>query len=321
MQWIKRLFSFLILICLVSCGSNAVIVHGLTERDANEILTYLHSHSIPASKKEAETKGGGGGGGKAALWDIEVTEERSHEAMALLNAVGLPRRREESLLDIFANTGLVPSDLQDQIRYQSGLAEQLSSIIRKFDGVLEASVQLSFPKDDPLNPRAVKVPATAAVYLKHNGVLDDPNSHLESKIRRLVSNSVPNLNYDNVTVVGERTRYGVVGSEGVEMAVGSSHEEPLVSVWEIVLAKRSLSRFRAIFFAFFVALLLLLVTVLWMFWKLLPVLKNAGGLSKLFSLHPLAEVEIKKKTKEEEEAEAEDKENAADQDSDLTPKS
>lgn len=317
MQWIKRLFSFLLLICLVACTSNAVIVHGLTERDANEILTYLHSHSIPASKKAAESSGAGGGG-KVALWDIEVSNERSHEAMALLNAVGLPRRREESLLDIFANTGLVPSDLQDQIRYQSGLAEQLSSIIRKFDGVIEASVQLSFPKDDPLNPRAVKVPATAAVYLKHNGVLDDPNSHLESKIRRLVSNSVPNLNYDNVTVVGERTRYGIVGSES-DLAVGSSHEEQLVSVWDIVLAKRSLSRFRAIFFAFFVALLLLLISALWMFWKLLPVLKNAGGVRKLFSLQPLVHVEVKKKT--EDEAEAENVEENSDQDSDQVPKS
>lgn len=304
MQWIKCLF--LLLLCLVSCSRQTIIVHGLQERDANEILTYLNSHSIPAVKTEAPSAGAGGSS-KGTLWDIQVAEDRTNEAMALLNAIGLPRRREESLLDIFANTGLVPSDMQEQIRYQSGLAEQLSSIIRKFDGVLEASVQLSFPKEDPLNPRAVKVPVTAAVYVKHNGVLDDPNTHLESKIRRLVSNSVPGLNYDNVTVVGERTRYGVAGAEGVELAVGSSHEEELVSVWDIILAKRSLPRFRAIFFAFFVTLLLFLIGMLWMLWKLYPVLKNAGGLSKLFSIHPLAHVEAKKKTPEEEEEEREKK--------------
>lgn len=305
MHWIKCLF--LLLLCLASCSHQTVIVHGLQERDANEILTYLNSHAIPAVKDPAPTSGAGGGG-HATLWDIKVGDDRANEAMALLNAIGLPRRREESLLEIFANTNLVPSEMQEQIRYQSGLAEQLSSIIRKFDGVLEASVQLSFPKEDPLNPRAVKVPVTAAVYIKHNGVLDDPNTHLESKIRRLVSNSVPGLNYDNVTVVGERTRYGVPGAEGIELAVGSSHEEELVSVWDIILAKRSLPRFRAIFFAFFMTLLLFFFGVLWMFWKLYPVLKNAGGIGKLFSIHPLAQVEVKKKTPEEEEAEKQAKE-------------
>lgn len=304
MQWMRCCFAFLMLLmCVTSCTRQTVIVHGLQERDANEILTYLNSHSVPANKEEVPSSGAGGS--KVTLWNIKVSEERSHEAMAMLNAVGLPRRREESLLEIFTNTSLVPSDMQELIRYQSGLGEQLSSIIRKFDGVLEASVQLSFPKDDVLNPRAVKAPVTAAVYLKHNGVLDDPNSHLESKIKRLISNSVPGLNYDNVTVVGERTRYGIAGSEGIELAVGSSHEEELVSVWDIVLAKRSLARFRAIFFAFFSTLLLLLILTLWMFWKLYPVLKNAGGISKLFSIHPLARVEVKKKTPEEEEAEKE----------------
>lgn len=311
MQCMRCCFAFLMLLmCITSCTRQTVIVHGLQERDANEILTYLNSRSVPATKEEAPS--GGAGGGKVTLWNIKVSEERSHEAMAMLNAVGLPRRREESLLEIFTNTSLVPSDMQEQIRYQSGLAEQLSSIIRKFDGVLEASVQLSFPKEDALNPRAVKVPVTAAVYLKHNGVLDDPNSHLESKIKRLISNSVPGLNYDNVTVVGERTRYGIGGSEGIELAVGSSHEEELVSVWDIVLAKRSLSRFRAIFFAFFSALLLLLILTLWMLWKLYPVLKNAGGISKLFSINSLVQAEVKKKTPEEEEAE---KENAPPPDS------
>lgn len=297
MQWITRLFSLFLLLCVVSCSSQQVIVHELQERDANEILTYLNSHSIPASKEKADT--GGGGGGKEVVWNIEVSSDRATEAMALLNAVGLPRRREETLLQIFGPAGLVPSDLQEQIRYQSGLAEQLSSVIRKFDGVLDASVQLSFPKEDPLNPRAQKTPVTAAVYVKHNGVLDDPNSHLESKIRRLVSNSVPNLSYDNVTVVGERTRYGVAGAEGIELAAGSSNEQPLVSIWDIILAKSSLARFRAIFFAFFFAILLLLLCSIWMFWKLLPVLRNAGGVSKIFSIHPLAHVEPKKKTDEE----------------------
>lgn len=275
----------LVLLLLAGCGSQTVIVHGLDEREANEILTYLNGRSIKAEKVAAVAAGGGANA--APKWNITVDSIDANEAMGVLNAVGLPRRPEENLLGIFTNSGLVPSDTQEQIRYQAGLASQLSSVIRKFDGVIDADVQLSFPKEDPLNPQASKNLVSAAVYVKHNGVLDDPNSHLESKIRRLVANSVPNLLYDNVTVVGERTRGGETGFESGE-GESASQEKALVSVWSMIIAKESLTRFRVVFFSFFVAILILLVFIAWLLWKLLPVLSSSGGVSQLFTFHSLA---------------------------------
>lgn len=275
----------LVLLLLAGCGSQTVIVHGLDEREANEILTYLNGRSIKAEKVAAATAGGGAN--TAPKWNITVDSTDANEAMGVLNAVGLPRRPEENLLGIFTNSGLVPSDTQEQIRYQAGLASQLSSVIRKFDGVIDADVQLSFPKEDPLNPQASKNLVSAAVYVKHNGVLDDPNSHLESKIRRLVANSVPNLLFDNVTVVGERTRGGESGFEGGE-GEAASQEKAFLSVWSMIIAKESLTRFRVVFFSFFVAILILLVLIAWLLWKLLPLLSRSGGVSQLFTFHALA---------------------------------
>lgn len=276
---------FLILILLAGCGASSTIVHNLDEREANEILTYLNDRGIEAQKTQAEEARAGGGGG-VVLWNITVSRDRANEAMALLNTAGLPRRPGQSLLTIFAPSSMVPSELQEQIRYQSGLAAQLSNVIRKFDGVLDADVTLSFPKEDPLNPNAPKGIVTASVYVKHTGVLDDPNSHLETKIKRLLANSVTGLNFDNVTVVGERSRYADASGE-LTSVTGTGSEKPLVSVWSIIVAKESLTRFRVIFFSFFVSILVLLAILAWLAWKLFPLFHRPDGLYQLFSLHPL----------------------------------
>lgn len=290
---------------LTSCESRRTIVNGLDEKEANEILVFLSTKGIDANKIQAGGEGaGGGGGGKAVLWNISVVSSQANEAMALLNQVGLPRRRGQNLLGIFSNVGLVPSGMQEKIRYQAGLAEQIASTIRKIDGVLDADVQISFPDEDPLNPTAPKQKITASVYVKHSGVLDDPNAHLITRIKRLVAGSVNGLDYDNVTVIGDRARF----SEGpMSGGLGSLNEEerPYVNVWSITLAKQSLTRFRILFFSFTILLVLLLLTLIWILWKLMPLIKQAGGMKQLFSFHaleaaPATDVTAKEEEKKEE---------------------
>ena len=229
---------------MTSCQNQTTIVNGLDQNEANEILVFLSSKGIDANKVVSAGKTGTGASA-TALWDIAVNTEQVTEAMSLLNQAGLPRRRGQNLLGIFSNVGLVPSDLEQKIRYEAGLAETIASTIRKIDGVLDANVQISFPQEDPLNPGQYKGKITASVYVKHSGVLDDPNSHLISKIKRLVASSITGLDYDNVTVIPDRARYseiqpgaGVVGEE----------EKQYVNVWSIILAKDSVTKFRILFF-------------------------------------------------------------------------
>lgn len=289
MQSIYRFLLFIVMATmLASCQSKSIIVNSLDEKEANEILVYLSSKGINASKVQAPTETGGGG--KGLLWNISVDSNQSNEAMALLNQVGLPRRRGQNLLGIFANVGLVPSGMQEKIRYQAGLAEQIASTIRKIDGVLDADVQISFPDEDPLNPAATKQKITASVYVKHSGVLDDPNAHLITRIKRLVSGSVNGLDFDNVTVIGDRARFSDVPPGGFSSL--NEEERPFVNVWSVVVAKDSLSRFQIIFFSFTVALLLLLLSLIWLLWKFSSLLKQAGGFKSLFSLHPIRKEEL-----------------------------
>ncbi len=304
---------------LTSCESQKTIVNGLDEREANEILVFLASKNIGANKVLSPTGGGGGGGSKVLLWDISVSEKDATEAMALLNQAGLPRKRGQNLLTIFSNVGLVPSERQDKIRYEAGLAEQIASVIRKIDGVLDAEVQISFPEEDPLNPGKTKGKITASVYVKHNGVLDDPNSHLVTKIKRLVASSITGLDYNDVTVIGDRAR----GSEYTAPTTPSENEEKsYVQIWTIVLAKDSVTRFRVVFFSFSFLILVMALALIWLTWKIYPLLRAHGGVKELFHLQPLKggkpEAEEEHKEKEEEKAKPPEEKGLIDKDIDET---
>jgi len=260
-----------------------VIVNGLDEKEANEILVFLSSKGIDANKVQAATEGAGGGG-RVVLWNISVQSTQANEAMSILNQVGLPRRRGQNLLGIFSNVGLVPSGMQEKVRYQAGLAEQIGSTIRKIDGVLDADVQISFPEEDPLNPNAAKQNITASVYVKHSGVMDDPNAHLVTRIKRLVAGSINGLNFDNVTVIGDRARFSEVPTGGFQG--GSEEEKSYVNVWSIILARDSVTRFRILFFTFTLGLIALLLTLTWLIWKLFPIIKMTS-FKDFLSFHPL----------------------------------
>lgn len=290
----------LLLLCFVipfmtSCESQRTIVNGLDEKEANEILVYLSTKGIDASKIKAPSTGAGGG--KESLWDINVSENRATEAMYLLNQQGLPRRRSQNLLGIFSSSELVPSDLKEKIKYRAGLAEQIASTIRKIDGVLDAEVNISFPEEDPLNPGQTKGKITASVYVKHSGILDDPNSHLLTKIKRLVSASVTGLDYDNVTVIAEKSRLGDIPGNVIN---SMEEEKHYVSIWSIIVAKESVMRFRLIFFSFSIAILILVIALAWFLWKVVPFLSKHGGVKALFSLHPLPTSSISLAEKKEE---------------------
>jgi len=281
---------------MTGCESKKTIVNGLEEREANEILVLLARENIPAYKLK-EVEAGAGGGSKVPLWDIAVDSQDANRAMAILSANGLPRRRGQNLIELFSSGGLVPSDMQEKIRYQAGLADSIASTIRKIDGIVDADVQLSFPEEDPLNPTAQKGQITASVYVKHTGVLDDPNTHLITKIKRLVASSVAGLSFDNVTVIPDRTRFSEINVS--REAAGS---QDLVRVWTLVLARDSLTRFQIIFFTLCLVVLLLAFNTFWLTWKLYPLLKRRGGIRQLFHMSPLPdefEPEAPKQTEEE----------------------
>jgi type III secretion protein J len=271
----RILFLFAVILTLCAgCATQTTIVNNVSEREANQIVVLLASKGIPAEKSEAAAAAGQTG---ASTYNVSVPSSQVTEALAILNSAGLPRTKGTSLLDLFGTQGLVPSDLQDRIRYQEGLSAQLATTIRKMDGIIDADVQITFPQDEETEKEL-----TASVYVKHRGILDNPNSLTITKIKRLVASAIPGLTPENVSVVTDRAIYADITLEPLQQM---EEQREYTSIWSIIIAKDSVTRFRLIFYAFIIVLFLLACFAAWLIWKFFPVIKRKGGFLTLFHPH------------------------------------
>ena len=266
-------FLCLLLIGLASCATQTTIVNSISEREANEIVVLLASKGVDAAKTPTAVTTTGGTTTEQ-MWNIAVPAKQITESLAILNQAGLPRVRGTTLLDLFGTTGLVPSELQDRIRYQEGLSEQLANTIRKMDGIIDAEVQITLPQDDD-----DETTLTASIYVKHHGVLDNPNSLLVSKIKRLISSAYPGLTVDNVSVVTDRALLSDITLQSFDSPEATKE---YISIWKVVVAKESAGRFRMIFYAFCVLIFLLVSSLAWLLWKFFPLFEVHGGIKALF---------------------------------------
>ncbi len=268
----KILFAVLLFSLFTSCGENQSIVNNVDEREANEIIVFLASKGISAQKIKAVSSGVGAGRQDQNVWNITVSPNNSVEAMALLNQVGLPRRKGTTLLELFAKQGLMTSDKEKTIRYQAGLEEELTNTIRKIDGVIDADVQISFPTTEELTtPTTAQKKIKAAVYVKHQGVLDDPNNHLEAKIKRLLAGSIDGLDFENVSVISDRSRFLDISVGGeTELISPDKYQRDYVSIWSIIMTRDSSGKFRTIFFLLIFLIILFAGAIGFLIYKFYP---------------------------------------------------
>ena len=295
------LFLFSILL-LTGCEGKKPILNDLFEKEANEILVFLSNKGIVADKAGVEAGAGGG----ATMYSIIVNESEAIKAMGILNQAGLPRKKGQSLLNLFAKGGLVPSEMEEKIRYRAGLEEDLANTIRKIDGVIDADVQLSIPEDDDILPGQPKPKSRASVFVKHQGILDDPNSHIITKIQRWIASSINGLDYDDVTVIANRSRFtDLLADPNKNLA---EEEKEYVSIWTVVIAKESVSRFRTLFFSMTLLLLLFVLAMVWFVWKASHIFPLLSHYSLLFTPNPLTLEDFSSETSEKTEDKKENKE-------------
>lgn len=291
MRFNRSIYCLFLALIFTACGEHQAIVSNVDERQANIILVFLESKGIKAEKSISSSGSAMGAEASASpKYNILVDQNQAINAMALLNQNGLPQRQGTSLLELFAKQGLMSTDKEETIRYQAGLAQQIANTILMIDGVIDASVQLSFPAEATMGQATERI--TAAVYVKHQGIFDDPNSHLEAKIKRLVAGSVNGLSIDDVTVVSDRSRFTDVSPTPVSDSMMPVAKE-YVKIWSMVMSKESAAKFRTVFFTILVIALVVLLALGWLVWKVYPIIRTNGGVGELFNPIPL----LKKKKK------------------------
>jgi type III secretion protein J len=171
---------------VTGCGSKLELYNSLTENEANQMLAVLLRSGIDADKTISKTGA-----------TILVDSARIPQAVALLNAEGLPRPKYASMSELFAKQGLISSPTEERVRYIYGITQELSHTLSQIDGVLSARVHVVLPENSPVGANVS--PSSAAVLIRYA-----PSSPIDvqvPKIKELVVNSIQGLTYDRVAVI------------------------------------------------------------------------------------------------------------------------
>lgn len=172
---------------LVLAGCTSELYSNLSESDANEMLSVLLANKIEAEKQA----------GAEGTFNLVVSDDEVLRALDVLRNAGLPRASRENMGQVFAKSGIVSSPFEERVRYIYALGEDVAATIQQIDGVLTARVHIVMPEKAELG-QDVK-PSSAAVFIKQRPNVD--LDFLVPQIRRLVSNAIEGVTFDNVTVV------------------------------------------------------------------------------------------------------------------------
>lgn len=182
---LRRLVS--LVLTLLLCGCMTDLYTKQSENDANLMLSALLESHIAAQKVSLDA-------GKT--WNLQVDKQDVVNALAVLQAQGLPKARHVTLGDMFKKEGLISTPTEERVRFIYGVQQQTESTLEQIDGVVTARVHIVLPNNDPL-ATTVK-PASASVFVKY---LPQANlAGLTPSIKTMVARSVEGLSYENVTV-------------------------------------------------------------------------------------------------------------------------
>ncbi|KLJ00634.1 type III secretion inner membrane ring lipoprotein SctJ [Luteimonas sp. FCS-9] len=171
----------LLLACMVLAGcSGSPLYSSLEERQANEMMGALIGSGIQAKKKPSATKVG---------WDVEVAESDIPQAMAVLEARGLPRQSYQNLGDIFKKEGFASSATDERGRYIHGLQQEISHTLSMLPGVANARVHIALPERDPLGGSTGKTSAAVWIFEQPGASVRDR----EADIKIVVKDGVEGL--------------------------------------------------------------------------------------------------------------------------------
>jgi type III secretion protein J len=186
----KSLLVFVVItfsLMLTACGSKIELFAEVSESEANDVLAVLLNAGIEASKKP----------GKDGMVSLDVNQSDVAKAIDVMRAEGLPRERFVKMGEVFRKEGMISSPLEERVRYIWALSQELSATVSQVDGVIKARVHVVLPERGSAGDPSL--PSSAAVFIKHKAGynLED----VQAQIKRLISNSIPGLSADKVTVV------------------------------------------------------------------------------------------------------------------------
>jgi type III secretion protein J len=237
-----RFLSLFLLLWLAACSSNVELITSVQEPEANEVLAALLQAGIPAQKIP----------GKDGVVSIQVESKDVSRALDSLNALGLPRTPFSGFGNVFKKDGLISSPLEERARYIYSLSQELENTLSQIDGVLSARVHVVLPERGAAGDPSL--PSSASVFLKYRPDFDlDP---ITPQIRRLVTNSIPGLSSEKISVV-------LVPAQNIERAMAAP---TLTSVFGFSVNSRSAQGLTATLIISWLLIVLLAAIISYIAW-------------------------------------------------------
>lgn len=166
----------------------------LDELEANEMTAILQFNGIDA-KKTNQGKG---------FFAVGIPSSDLPRSVELLHSWGYPREQSTSLGDLFKPEGIVPTKMEEQIRFLYGVAQELTETLGYLNGVIDSRVHIALGNiaGNTISGLEKDEKNSASVFLLY----DDRQGLLGTlipKIKQIVGNSMPNLSADNVVVLAQ----------------------------------------------------------------------------------------------------------------------
>lgn len=167
-----------------------VLFSNLGYADANQVIEQLRLYNVPY-KFDSD--------GRAIL----VPEEHVHQARLKLAAEGFTADKTVGFELLDKDQGIGSSQFMETTRYRRGLEGELSRTIASMIAVRNARVHLAIPKDSVFIRDERKPSASVFIELFAGRKLERDQV---AAIANLVASSIPELNFEDVTVVDQRGR-------------------------------------------------------------------------------------------------------------------
>lgn len=143
---------------------------------------------------------------------LSVPREQANELKLALAAEGIPRNGSVSYSIFSENMGMGMTDRHFDVVERDAMQTEISNLIRQIEGVQDANVMITLPKESIWISEETKT-ASASIVLRST-----PGFYLEQNqvngLYHLISKSVPNLPPEEIVIMDQNGQVYEVQSEG-----------------------------------------------------------------------------------------------------------
>lgn len=179
----------------IGCKNREVVVEGLSQEDANEILVALWDHHIDATKEGHANR-------KNISYDVKVKKKQAHAALRILVVNQLPKSKRAGLKEVYppGSAGIIPTKSDEQARLIMALQGEIESLIKALPQIVDAHVVLSMDQSHELSKSTSAKSASLTITYRPDP--EDENLPIsEIELQSLVSSAVGGLPIESVRVI------------------------------------------------------------------------------------------------------------------------